>query len=313
VALCAWATLHFRHGMYLVTSFDLYTMNPKQRLDLRALPSPAVARIQADMQEPARVIGLDWVMVPGFNTVLGLETISGPDALQNPAMRDLTAALGIPQMWFWKLYVWRKDFAAHHRALDFLGVRYYLDKPGRGAELPGVKLLGTADLDVVESETAWPRAFFTDAVLAYREPAEIARLVGEGDGRPFAALLPAEHARLQQPPRDFASRAVVPASGYRLTQNSTAFEIDAPTPGLAVLGEAWLPDDLEVTVDGRPAEVLRVNHAFRGVFLAQPGRHTVRFRYWPAALVPALWLAAAGLALLIAGTAWLRLSRPTTA
>ncbi len=313
VALCAWATLHFRHGMYLVTSFDLYTMNPKQRLDLRALPSPAVARIQADMQEPARVIGLDWVMVPGFNTVLGLETISGPDALQNPAMRDLTAALGIPQMWFWKLYVWRKDFAAHHRALDFLGVRYYLDKPGRGAELPGVKLLGTADLDVVESETAWPRAFFTDAVLAYREPAEIARLVGEGDGRPFAALLPAEHARLPLPPRDFASRAVVPASGYRLTQNSTTFEIEAPTPGLAVLGEAWLPDDLEVTVDGRPAEVLRVNHAFRGVFLAEPGRHTVRFRYWPAALVPALWLAAAGLALLIAGTAWLRLSRPTTA
>jgi hypothetical protein len=36
----------------------------------------------------------------------------------------------------------------------------------------------------------------------------------------------------------------------------------------------------------------------------------VRFEYWPRRLTPALWLSAAGLALLVAAAAWLRLFRP---
>lgn len=313
VALCAWSTLHFRHGMYLETRFDIYTMNPKQRLDLRDVASPAVRQIKAAMREPARVVGFDWLMTPGFNSVLDLETISGPDALENPEMRDLTKALGIPQIWFWRLMVSHKDFARVHRALDLLGVRYYLDRRGKGASLAGTKFLGTTDLDVLESETAWPRAFFTDAVLTYRELPEVARLVEEGDGRPFAAMLPPARARLPLGARDFTQRHIVPAHSYRLTQNSTAFEVEAPSPGLVVLGEAWLRDDLEVLVDGRPAEVLRVNHAFRGVFLDQPGHHTIRFRYWPAVMNRALWLAAIGLAGLL-GSLWLaRRHRPRPA
>ena len=62
VACAAWTTLHFRHSMYLVTNFDIYTMNPKQRLDLRDIPSPAIRQIQQAMHEPARVAGIDWVM-----------------------------------------------------------------------------------------------------------------------------------------------------------------------------------------------------------------------------------------------------------
>lgn len=318
VLVACLAALHFRHGMYLVTRFDYYTMNPKQRLDLREVPSPAVAQIKSAMREPARVVGLDWIMTPGFNTTLGLETISGPDALQNPAMRDLAKTLGLPTMWFWRLIIWRKDFAPHHRALDMLGVRYFLDQPGRGTDLPGTKSIGSSDLEVFESPTAWPRAFFTDTVATYRELPELRRLVQEGDGRPFAAMMPIARSRVPLPERDAASRAVVPAHGYRLTQNSTTFEIDAPSPGLAVLGEAWLPGDLEVLVDGRPAEVLRVDHAFRGVFLDQPGRHTVQFRYWPEVLGPALWLALAGLVGLLC-SGWLmgrhqsRVARPAAA
>lgn len=307
------ATLHFRFGMYLVTRFDYYTMNPKKRLDLREVPSPAVALIKAEMREPARVVGFDWILTPGFNTTLGLETVSGPDALQNPAMRDLAKTLGLPSIWFWRLMVWEKDFPEPRRALDMLGVRYYLARPGEGGRLPGVKVIGSSDLDVVESSTAWPRAFFTDAVATYRELPELRRLVDQGDGRPFAAMMPIARSRVPLPERDLASRTIVPAHGYRLRQNSTTFEIDAPTPGLAVLGEAWLPGDLEVTVDGQPAEVLRVDHAFRGVFLDRPGRHVVQFRYWPEVLAPALWLAFAG-AIGFLGSGWLvwrSSSRPT--
>jgi hypothetical protein len=280
--------------MYLVTRFDLYTMNPKRRLDLRDVPSPAVEQIKAAMKEPARVVGFDWLMTPGFNTVLGLETISGPDPLQNPAMRALTISLGLPEIWYWRIIVDPKDFAKNHRALDMLGVRYYLDAKGAGSRVPDTKLLGSFDLDVVESSTAWPRAFYTDTVAAYEHVPEFVRLVKEGDGRPFAAMFAPERAPLPLPARDFSARQIVPARNYRLTQNATRFEVDASGPGMAVLGEAWVQGDLEAFVDGQPADPLRVNHAFRGVYLPKAGHYVVEFRYSPAMMAPALWLALLG-------------------
>ncbi len=307
VACAAWTTLHFRHGMYLVTSFDLYTANPKTRLDLREIPSPAIRQIQQAMREPARVTGIDWVMT-GINVPPRFETIDGADALQNPALHDLVAALGVREVWSWRSLVLRQDIPRIHRGLDLLGVRYYLDQPGKGGELPGLRRLGARDLDVLESESAWPRAFFTDAVPAYQAPPEIARLVQEGDGRPFAAMLSAERARLPLPPSDFTQRRIVPAHQYQLTQNTTTFEIDAPGAGVAVLGEAWVPKDIQAFVDGHRVETLRINHAFRGVFLEKAGHHIVTFRYWPAVLGKALWVALAGAVGLLA-TVWVFLRR----
>jgi hypothetical protein len=308
VACAAWTTLHFRHGMYLVTSFDNYVMNPKKRLDIREVPSPAIQLITREMKEPARVSGIDWTMT-GTNVSTRFETIDGADALQNPATRELTAAMGIRDVWSWRLLVVRQDFAKVHRGLDLLGVRYYLDNAGKSGDLPGLKLLGTSDLDALESETAWPRAFFTDSVPGYRAVPEMVSLLNEGDGRPFAVMLAEDRARLPLPPADFAQRKIVPARGYKLTQNSTTFEVDAPTPGIAVLHEAWIPGDIEVTVDGQTAKVLRVNHAFRGVLLQQPGHHVIQFRYWPAVLDRALWMALAG-ALALLGSVWVLARRP---
>jgi hypothetical protein len=302
VALAAFTTLHFRHGMYLVTGFDLYTMNPKKRLDLREISSPAVRQIQEVMHEPARVSGIDWVMT-GINVPPRFEVIDGADALQNPAVRDLTGALGLKAIWSWRTLVLRQDFASLHRALDMLGVRYFLDKKGHGSELPGLRVIGSSDLDVLESDTAWPRAFFTDSVLTYHELPEKVRLVREGDGRPFAVMLPEDRARVSLPQKDFTQRQIVPARNYVLTQNSTTFEIDAPSAGIAVLGEAWVPRDIEVTVDGQPAQALRTDHAFRGVFIDKAGHHRVQFRYRPAIFDTTLWLALAG-ALGVLGTIW---------
>jgi hypothetical protein len=301
----AFVTLHFRHGMYGETKFDYYTRNPKKRLDLRHVTSPAIETVRHSMAEPARVIGLDWEMVPGFNAVLGLETISGPDALMNPQMMQLVDVLGIPRIWDWRVQVKAEDFASVHRALDMLNVRYIFDSPDAGGRaLPGTKVLNAADLTVLESETAWPRAFFTDAVAACDAGGDFRRLVFEGDGRPFAALPAAWRARLKLPPKDFAQRLVQPAKNYRLTTNSTAFEIDAPTPGVAVLLETNSTNDIVASVDDQPALCLAMNHAFRGVFVSTPGRHVIKFEYWPAVLDRALNLALFGLIALAVSFWW---------
>jgi hypothetical protein len=101
--------------------------------------------------------------------------------------------------------------------------------------------------------------------------------------------------------RPFSTRAIVPARNYRLTSNTTSFDIEASGPGIVALQEAFLRKDFRVTLNGQPAVCLRVNHAFKGVYVPAAGSYRVSFEYWPAEFSLALGLAGAGLALLLAG------------
>ncbi|MEI9897695.1 MAG: hypothetical protein WDN28_28515 [Chthoniobacter sp.] len=304
VALGAFVMLHFRHGMYLETKFDFYTRNPKTRTDLRHLTSPALEAVRTASAEPSRVVGLDWELVPGFSAALGFETISGPEALMNPAMLELTNVLGFRRIWGWRIQVKEKEFHSMHRALDMLNVRYLLAASKQaGQMLPGTKLVQASDLTVLESETAWPRAFFTDTIGVYNDGPALRRLVEEGDGRPFAAEPAPLQALLRLPARDFAQRVVQPAHHYKLTNNTTSFEIEAPSAGVAVLMEANAPNDILAYVDDQPAMCVPVDHAFRGVRIDQPGHHVVKFEYWPAVLDSALNVAIVGL-IVLALTLW---------
>jgi uncharacterized membrane protein YfhO len=61
------------------------------------------------------------------------------------------------------------------------------------------------------------------------------------------------------------------------------------------LTEAYLPDDFRVTVDGKSTPYFRVNHVFKGIMIDQPGRHLIRFSYWPRHFTLSLLIAIAGL------------------
>lgn len=84
-------------------------------------------------------------------------------------------------------------------------------------------------------------------------------------------------------------------------------DVDVETPGAAILrlADLWYPDWV-VKVDGRPAELLRADHALRAV-VVPAGRHRVEFRFVSPSVTRGLWLslacAAVALALLVAG--WL--------
>lgn len=313
VAAGMFATLHFRHGMYFETRFDFYTMNPKTRMDLRNVRSPAIDTVRAGTQvEPGRVFGLDWTMTPGFSAALNVETLSGPDPLMNPAMIDLAAALGITRAYLWRLFVPTVDYARMRRALDFLNVRYLLNDVGE-PEPANVRQVGSFDLNVYESETVWPRAFFTDTVGSFQNVQDFAHQIETGDGRPFAAMPPDLRDRLPLPPKDSRQRVVTRAENYHLTNNTTSFEIDAPSPGVAVLSETDSTGDILAYVDGKPEPCLRTNFAFRGVYIEKPGRHVVKFAYWPRLLGATLWAAAVGLAALFASVwLWFRMGRTRT-
>jgi hypothetical protein len=304
--------LHFRHGMWTDTKFDHYVANPRTRCDLAA-PSRAVAAIRASSARsdgPVRVAGLGGVLGPGFNAVLGLEHFTGADALLNPWQHELAAKTAMPLVWDWRWVMPRTGFPRAQVFGDLWNIRWYLGTPSEQPRtVPGLKLVRTLDLDIYASPTAWPRAFFTDQFAECASLDNFVALLGAADGRPFAADVPRKTSNVPAAkPEGLDGRTVIPAGEYRLTSNSAAFTINAPTPGVVVLGESYEPGNWRVTLDGKPVDYFRVNYAFLGVSLPDAGIHKLRFVYWPRVLTPALWVSFGGL-LLTLGTVFVGMRR----
>ena len=255
----------------------------------------------AHAQEPGRGYGLHGNFFPGWTAVYALETVHGPDALVNPWLRDLVGVSGVDRLWDWRLYTEAATVAKTRPFFDALNVRFYFDlMSDQGALGAVLKLIKPADLDVYESPTAWPRAFFTDRIGEYDQPAELVEKIRAAEGRPFAAIQRAKpHAvsAFAAVPHDLATRTTVPATAYRFTENTTSFVVQASGPGAIVLTEAYWPGDFRAEVNGQRAQIARVNHAFKGLFVATAGEYRVTIAYWPRHFTLYLTLGGLGLAL----------------
>ena len=291
LAICA-AILLWRHGQHAPTAFDPYVFNPTERASFFS-PSSAIETVRKDQSGPFRVVGTDGNFVAGWSAAYHLEGISGPDALVNPWYRELTTAFGIDRINDWRLMVRSETFLDQKPAYDFLGVKYYFNHHGSpGPWEQKLAVVTLTDLDVYRSAEVWPRAFWASGVTRYDHVRDLARNVLQGEGRPFAAVATAD-ASTDWPMAD--GQPAISAHDYRLTANTTSFRLSVPQRGLAVLHETWLPDDFTATVNGLPAEVVRVNHAFKGVWLPAGGDYDVTFSYWPRRFGWALGASAFGL------------------
>jgi hypothetical protein len=300
--------LLWRHGWHAGTGFEGRVVTPMVRADFHA-KSPAITALRADQKnEPSRAFGFQGNFFPGWNDVYRIEGLNGPDALVNPHYRELIEACGFIRIWDWRIYQEFSLFAPLRPYYDFLNVRYYFDYKSDhgllGAQLSPVKY---GDLDVYRSETAWPRAFFTDRLSPYRTAKDFAKMIATGDGRPFAAMQSDDPAFRSEIAANLADRTIIPAKNYRLTTNTTAFDIEATGPGVAVLSEAWLAHDFRVSLDGKRVNYLRLNHAFKGVAIPSAGHHRLEFTYRPRRFTLSLLLGAFGLVAL-AGS-WFALRR----
>ena len=94
----------------------------------------------------------------------------------------------------------------------------------------------------------------------------------------------------------------------RKEYNRSAWTVTAPVEGILVLSELWFPH-WHVTVDGKPAPLLRANFAFRGVKI-EPGTHTVAMEYSSPWIKKGFLVSGLCLFLLIAGSAGLWKMRP---
>ncbi|HEY1763563.1 MAG TPA: hypothetical protein VGF85_01485 [Opitutaceae bacterium] len=316
LGVLAFAALHWRMGLQLTRSFTQYVIAPADRVDLQA-DSPAMDAIAGSQATPSRVVGFIDNVFPGWSGIYRLEGLCGPDALVNRYYRQLLDASGIEKVWDWRYRLQDKDLKAVRPFLDLLNVRFYADYPARNADArEGLKRVVAEDMDVYESPTVWPRAFFTDRVAVYDDLATYCSWIRSGDGHPFAAMARADWARLDPAPAvsgELDMRRVQPAADYHLGANTTSFTVTATGPGFIVLTEAYERITCRAALNGREVPCLRLNHAFKGIYVDAAGSYAVSFTYWPRDFTVLLAVSAAGCVLILAvvGTACFGLRRET--
>ncbi|MEY2508109.1 MAG: hypothetical protein QOH01_2438 [Verrucomicrobiota bacterium] len=297
--------LQWRHGMHLKTRFDAYVMNPQERVNLLAESSEALKLIKARSTEPGRTAGLGRNFSPGYGSAVDVEQIDSADPLLNPYYRTLIDTFGI-RLPFASSHdgVIGEDLTSNLSLLDMLNLRFYLGFTKKDYLAPSVKKIAALDLNVYESSSAWPRAFFTNELSPYGSEEEFVSLLKHGDGKPFAGIPASELQTNGELRRSIAgslpqsTRQIMPGTDYVLTNNTTSFKISATGPGTVVLTEPYVKDDFRLTVNGKPAAYFRVNSAFRGVFIPAAGEYHFSFSYWPRYFTVSLWTSALGAALL---------------
>jgi hypothetical protein len=226
---------------------------------------------------------------PAWEYATNAETISGRDggllplrtyqeffaAAVNPEAR-LTAGVTTqaPSKWGWP-------------ALDLLGVRWFVTNGLPPAE---IEVMEEHGFRVVQREAfflLWERPapplarVYHDVDVVADPPARLARL---------QAGYPLEERALVERPVGGLGRPRQPSEARVEAREQTRVEVSVrgEADGLLVLGDPWYPQ-WRVEVDGRPAELLRVDHAFRGVRVPA-GEHRVVFTYQDRALQAGLVL-----------------------
>jgi hypothetical protein len=186
------------------------------------------------------------------------------------AKARLTAGVNLqgPSQWGWP-------------ALDLMGVRWFVtaglpEREIKVMEAKGFRIVERAAYYLVWERPAPPlaRMYYDLDVIA--DPAQrVARLQ---DGYPLG-----ERAIVEQPLGALAPPTSPPAVELRKRdQTRVEVGVQSDAAGLLVLADPWYPQ-WRVTIDGRPAELLRVDHAFRGVRVPA-GTHRVVFSYEDRAL-----------------------------
>jgi hypothetical protein len=153
-------------------------------------------------------------------------------------------------------------------------------------------------------------SLFVEPLFVFRVPDPLPRTYAVGAARHADNVL-AEVRMLVEPSFDPTREIVLPAgpgspvaasfSGQSrivdFRPDRVRLEAELSAPGYVVLVDAHDPG-WQATIDGRPAELLRANAAFRAVAVPA-GRHVIEHRYRPRSVTSGL--AVSGVALLAAG------------
>ena len=145
------------------------------------------------------------------------------------------------------------------------------------------------DWHIYETADPLPHAFIASAAQVIADNDMALRKLASGEIDPAQSVV-VEHAVTCVPstPGDAVSEGE--AQIVRYTPNVVEIETHSEQPGVLVLTDTYDPY-WKITIDGQPADLLRVDTALRGVCVAA-GVHQVRFEYRPVLLFVGLLISA---------------------
>jgi hypothetical protein len=172
--------------------------------------------------------------------------------------------------------------------LDMLGVRYVIF---RGTPPTGIyPAFEGADYWALVNHTALPRVFVPQHVeVVTNEHERMEKLMSpQFDPRAVAYV--------ESPPRlPNSCRGQAEIASEIPTRVTVSVRME--TPGLVVLADLW-DKGWKAYVNGQPVQILRVNHAVRGV-VVPAGTNTLEFRYEPASFMLGLCLSGVAAVILL--------------
>ncbi len=190
----------------------------------------------------------------------------------------------------------KADTAQRARLLALMNTGYYLDAAQQVVWPP---LYSTGPMVIQSVSEPLPRAYFVRrASDAADETAAIARLSRpDFDYRQEVIIMEVkvktEPTAAPNDPAELAQLADVPVTILETQANRVVLSFNAPADGYIVLTDTFYPG-WQADLDGRPAQILPANLAFRAVAV-EAGQHTLVFDYQPTLFKLGLSLSAASL------------------
>ncbi len=158
---------------------------------------------------------------------------------------------------------------------DFLGVRYLI--AGKEVELDRERFSLAFDADptvnIYWNRGALPRAFVVRRTIPAWDHEDAWRRIHRPDFDPATTVV------LEGGPSLSGPAEATEAQVVRYETDEVEIAVETPTAGILVLSDPFYPG-WRATVDGRPAEILRANYAFRAVAVPA-GRHIVTMTFRP--------------------------------
>ena len=168
------------------------------------------------------------------------------------------------------------------RALGLLGVGHLLqDVRDDPLSVEGAQLAyDGSDARVYTNPHALPRAFLVGGQAVMPDDEQAYAAVTSAEFEPRAVAVTHEPAPGVATAAGSASASAGSAQISKYEDERVVVEASADRPSLLVLTDSWAPG-WKAKVDGRDADVQRVDYLIRGVAVPA-GKHTVEFRYQPA-------------------------------
>jgi hypothetical protein len=186
--------------------------------------------------------------------------------------------------------------------VDLLGVGFVVTPHDRSIDAPGFQRVfeGTDGIDVWRNHESYPRVFVAHRARVIADERAQAEAIADDAFRPAQVVIVGHPVDGVPEPRpdEILPRPTEHSALLRESPEDLIVEVELKQPGVLVIAEPWYPTWL-ATVDGRPAELLRVDYALKGVALPA-GRHQVALRCSDRALAWGAAISSAALLLLCA-------------